>query len=781
MFKFAEITENHLKSVCVVDNIGGIYSNIAMSLVGKFKNVYYYSASQSPFPLISSQIVLQNVEGITVINSFWDRLENFDIIIFPDIYFKSWGKELRKLGKKVFGGCESELLETNRKLFKQELKSVGLDIAPTQYITGIDNLINYLKDKQDKWIKISYFRGMMETFHHININQSIMFFNNLKVTMGPVEKTFEFMVEDSIPSIAEIGCDTFAVNGVLPNIQMFGVETKDCSYVGKMSPVNMLPKPLQDVNKKFEPILKKYKHTGFYSNEIRVGEDGKDYYTDPCCFSDDTEILTNEGWKLFKDLNKNETVATLNPNTFEIEYHKPYDYIEYEFTGDLINITNDRKTIDKLVTPNHSTWAFDKNGNNLSEYKTEELTGRHFIPRTGIWKGEDKNFILPNYTKTWSSGNNGQIKKEYNKEEIEIDLGDWSEFMGWFLSEGSLGNGMVNITQYKFTDEVKKCLDKLPFEYRIENNGFRILSKQLEMYLRQFGLCYEKYIPDYILNSTSENIDRFLYSFNLGDGSRHRGERCYYTTSKVMAGQISELIFKIGSVSNITKRNLKGTKMIVKNGKEYIRNHDIYVIYETNKYKNFYFEASGSRLNKYIKTLPYNGKVYDVTVDNHIIYVRRDGKPFWSGNCRAGNPPSNSYMQLITNWDEIIVNAVEGKIIEPSYKDKYVCELLLKTTYCQKNYTMVEIPNELRPFVKLKGNFIEDGKDWVIPFDQCGLYDMDNIGSVVVTGNNINLCLEKCLEIAGQLSAIGLTYDSDALNKSLESIQKLEKSLNIKF
>ena len=29
----------------------------------------------------------------------------------------------------------------------------------------------------------------------------------------------------------------------------------------------------------------------------------------------------------------------------------------------------------------------------------------------------------------------------------------------------------------------------------------------------------------------------------------------------------------------------------------------------------------------------YRGRVYDVTVKNHVLLVRRNGKPMWSGNC----------------------------------------------------------------------------------------------------------------------------------------------------
>jgi dCTP deaminase len=36
------------------------------------------------------------------------------------------------------------------------------------------------------------------------------------------------------------------------------------------------------------------------------------------------------------------------------------------------------------------------------------------------------------------------------------------------------------------------------------------------------------------------------------------------------------------------------------------------------------------------REVAYNGMVYDVTVPGHLIFVRRNGKAVWSGNCWEG-------------------------------------------------------------------------------------------------------------------------------------------------
>jgi len=266
----------------VVDNIGGAYIPVALALKDQFSKVYYHSVVQNPFPKISTSVIGKGYDGIEVIDTFWDKLELFDIVIFPDIYFSDWGHALRKIGKLVWGGCQSEVLETNRKLFKDELKSVGLPIAKTQYIKGVDNLKKYLHNNSDKYLKVSFFRGEFETTHHINYNHSQVFLDELDYTSGPLGDELDFIVEDPIPSIAEIGSDGFSVNGMMPKNFVLGLEVKNCGFVGKAMDIVNSPSPITNVNNKFEPVLKKYNHTGFYSTEVRIGEDGNDYYIDPC-------------------------------------------------------------------------------------------------------------------------------------------------------------------------------------------------------------------------------------------------------------------------------------------------------------------------------------------------------------------------------------------------------------------------------------------------------------------------------------------------------------------
>ncbi len=79
--------------------------------------------------------------------------------------------------------------------------------------------------------------------------------------------------------------------------------------------------------------------------------------SNPNCFSDDTEILTEDGWKLFKTLTKKEKIAQYDVESEEISFVKPIAWQEYPYYGPMVHIQKSRfrlqPAVDILVTPNH--------------------------------------------------------------------------------------------------------------------------------------------------------------------------------------------------------------------------------------------------------------------------------------------------------------------------------------------------------------------------------------------------------------------------------------------
>lgn len=362
------------------------------------------------------------------------------------------------------------------------------------------------------------------------------------------------------------------------------------------------------------------------------------------CFSDDTEILTDKGWKLFSKLDKTEKVATLNINNKEIEYQLPTAYQEYDYNGELINLTSVGKSFDLLVTPDHSLWLYYRSKDApLKKYKVKDLRGRYLIPRTGIWKGQDISFFeIPEYSNNWSSlagkSHTSLIHRSYFQPAKIVPMEFWLQLLAFYLTEGSIAckDHTVVLTQTKYKTEFIDLLKKLDFPFTETSYQLHITSVQLAQYFKQFGLSHEKYIPDFVKNLSPRLIRIFLDAYLMGDGSldKHR----YYTSSERMADDLQELIFKVGRVANIAVIPLKGTLAVFPNGYTSIRNHDQYCVGERIERNNTIFEVTGKNAYKCIKKVLYTGKVYDVSVPNGTIYVRRNKKPVWSSNCKPFEP-----------------------------------------------------------------------------------------------------------------------------------------------
>ena len=78
------------------------------------------------------------------------------------------------------------------------------------------------------------------------------------------------------------------------------------------------------------------------------------------CFDDETEILTDEGWKRFADLNRSEQVLTLNPETGDAEFQRPLAYQIHDHDDDLF--VCEGKALSFAVTPSHRQWARLRDG-----------------------------------------------------------------------------------------------------------------------------------------------------------------------------------------------------------------------------------------------------------------------------------------------------------------------------------------------------------------------------------------------------------------------------------
>src|SRR6056297_1843 len=79
------------------------------------------------------------------------------------------------------------------------------------------------------------------------------------------------------------------------------------------------------------------------------------------CYDHKTEVLTNNGWKFFKDVTLDDEMCTLNDQQI-IEYHRPSYLINRPYKGTMYHFYSPKSKIDLLVTPNHNMYVQSDTG-----------------------------------------------------------------------------------------------------------------------------------------------------------------------------------------------------------------------------------------------------------------------------------------------------------------------------------------------------------------------------------------------------------------------------------
>lgn len=265
------------KVACVVDH--GLFPHIALCLAEKFKHVFYVGPSERLMPHIADAVVGDGFENVSRVESLWSVKNDSDVFVFPDIGFGGEQAELKAQGYPVWGHHGADVLETQKGEFLSKLKEIGMEVPPHTVIKGLSNLRVFLRDKEDKYVKVSRWRGDWETMHWRDRGMDEGVLDCAAYRLGAIKEHITFYVFDSIPTDVEDGVDTWFVNG-WPNRILHAMECKDKSLLGAMQDHADVMDEVWDVNEKFGPVLAEYGYQGAFSTEVRI-DDQTSYFIDP--------------------------------------------------------------------------------------------------------------------------------------------------------------------------------------------------------------------------------------------------------------------------------------------------------------------------------------------------------------------------------------------------------------------------------------------------------------------------------------------------------------------
>lgn len=260
---------------CVIDH--GQFSSVARRLAKDYKQVYYCCPDEMACRVVAKGVLGDGFLEFEKVRTIKEVKSKCDLFVFPDVGFYWEQAELREQGKAVWGAGDGGMIEENRGFFLRLLKEVGLPVAKHDVVVGLENLRAFLRGKEDKYIKVSWWRGDIETTHWRSWDQDSCILDAWAVRLNRFQRHMTFYVFDPIPAAIEDGFDTFCIDGKMPNTVMHGQENKDKSFIGVMSYFGYLPENLREIAQAFLPVLKR---SGYYRQAFSI-EARNEFFIDP--------------------------------------------------------------------------------------------------------------------------------------------------------------------------------------------------------------------------------------------------------------------------------------------------------------------------------------------------------------------------------------------------------------------------------------------------------------------------------------------------------------------
>lgn len=355
------------------------------------------------------------------------------------------------------------------------------------------------------------------------------------------------------------------------------------------------------------------------------------------CYDEQTEILTENGFKRFADLDKTEKVLTMNPETFELEYQLPSEYINIPYDGEMLHWKG--APYDIKVTPNHKMFvALNNLPSHYRFIEAQELANysRFWFQAAGErWQGVDIPLVNAN-----SITGKHLLQEQFISNDAVVQL------LGWYLGDGWSYKNAIASTNFsrckiQFSDpkpesqeELKNLATRFGRSMFLEkgrkwNDTLTMYHKPFFDFVHPLGKAWEKYIPKQVKNLPAKYLELLLGAYLKADGSRY--QKSFVTVSKRLADDLQEICIKIGLRCVIHEADRTGQKGGINNrGQQIISRRKIYV---GSISENRHSHVRSSREHQVLTREEYHGNVFCVTVPNHVICVRRNGKVAFSGNC----------------------------------------------------------------------------------------------------------------------------------------------------
>ncbi len=322
------------------------------------------------------------------------------------------------------------------------------------------------------------------------------------------------------------------------------------------------------------------------------------------CYDSETEVLTEDGWKMWPLVSAEDRIAAVDISNMEIAFERA-ELCKFEYSGNMYSITGQQ--VDLCVTPSHNLVASTRlnKHNDWSPFTlrpAQELFGRPWrASKVGDLRTVDRQ-EFPNPT--------------------DIPQDTWMRLVGFFIGDG---HAAVKHNPNRITFHLKKSrkiewLRSLGIPYLLvqASDTFAIAYPGIGEWFREN--CYSssghKVLPAGFLRMTRSDYEHLKDGLRNSDGSQRRNTWTYSSTSNELLDQIQALSHVNGEVASLSgsSRPLGRLNFSVRTSPRI----------EVNQRGRSASYAEG--------WVPYSGSVWCATVSTGALLVRRNGKAVVCGN-----------------------------------------------------------------------------------------------------------------------------------------------------
>jgi len=361
------------------------------------------------------------------------------------------------------------------------------------------------------------------------------------------------------------------------------------------------------------------------------------------CFDDQTQVLTDNGWRFFYDLDGSEKVAQYDLGTEEISFATPTAYIKKPYNGLMHHYYG--KNTDVKVTPNHEIITIHPQSGSIK--KSESASG--------VWGG---NYHYP------CSGVAINGKKDLtDAEKVLIAIQADGSMFGTCPSGSGRKDFSFSLKKERKINRVKELLDSLEvgyFERVNSRSGMIVISARLD----DFSDVLPHQVKDFswvdVENVSSEWAEAFIKELALWDGSGREGTDSfvYYNTNEG-AVDVVQALCAIGGYSSVKGVNRTEAQSLLNLNPDGIARKSAKDCYAVSIVKR------NTRVYPLREEIQYDGFVYCVEVPTGAIVTRRNKTVSIQGNCRHHRAYAELLEQLGLNneFDHVLeIPAIKKRV-----------------------------------------------------------------------------------------------------------------------